>query len=883
MNAISKTILLVEDEAIISLAQKMTLQKYGYAVITANSGEQAVEIFTGKDDIDLILMDIDLGEGLNGPEAAKIILEKREIPVVFLSSHTEPEIVAKTEEITSYGYVVKNSGITVLDASIKMAFKLFDAKNKEKAKEDELKVSEAKFRQIYENMYVGIAQINMDFRIEFANRAYCRMLGFEESELQGKHLGEITHPEIIEDNLNQQARLARGEIDHYQMEKKFINKQGETVYGILDANLIKDSQGNPAYFLGSVLDITKRKKTESDLKRQSEINEQLFRASEMILKHYDFNDVARNIFDSVCTLTGAVSGYVALLNEAGNANEVLFLESGGDECTVDPSLPMPVRGLRAVAYKTGKPVFDNNFSSSEWMKFMPHGHSPLNNVLFAPIKIDGKSVGLLGIANKPENFTDDDLRIAGIFSGLASVALHHSRTIALLKESESKFRRLFESANDSIFLHEIHEDFMPGKFFEVNDRACEMLQYTKDELLSFSVIDIAPAEVWGSMPAIMDALIEKRKMTFESKQVRKDGTVFPVEVSSHLFEENGRLMNLSHVRDITERKRTEKELLDSQARFKALHNASFGGIAIHDKGVILDCNQGLSDMTGYSLTELIGMEGLALISEQSREVVMNNIISGYDKPYEAAGFRKNGEEYPLRIEARNIPYKGRTVRVTEFRDITDQKIAEEKIHSLLIEKEVLLKEIHHRIKNNMNIVYGLLIIQAEDQSDSHCRDILKNAASRIQSMMVLYDKLYRSGDYNKLDISDYLPALIDEIISQFNLPVLLKRDVHITELVLSEKFLSPLGIIINELITNSMKYAFKDNTNASIYLSVSVKDNLLSLIYKDSGPGLPDSVTFENPKGFGMQLISMLSEQIGGNIRIERGDGAEFVLEFMVE
>jgi len=122
-----KSILLVEDEVILAMTEKMTLEKYGYTVITANSGEKAIEMVETATGIDLILMDIDLGKGIDGTQAAAQILSKRDIPVVFLSSHTEPEIVEKTEKITSYGYVVKNSSITVLDASIKMAFKLFDA------------------------------------------------------------------------------------------------------------------------------------------------------------------------------------------------------------------------------------------------------------------------------------------------------------------------------------------------------------------------------------------------------------------------------------------------------------------------------------------------------------------------------------------------------------------------------------------------------------------------------------------------------------------------------------------------------------------------------------------------------------------------------------
>jgi len=127
---------------------------------------------------------------------------------------------------------------------------------------------------------------------------------------------------------------------------------------------------------------------------------------------------------------------------------------------------------------------------------------------------------------------------------------------------------------------------------------------------------------------------------------------------------------------MVETKQAKEALKESDERFRALHNASFGGIAIHDKGVILECNLGLSTITGFHYDELIGMDGLLLIAEQSREQVMNNILSGYEKPYEAFGVRKNGEEYPLRLEARNIPYKGKNVRVVEFRDITEQKRAE---------------------------------------------------------------------------------------------------------------------------------------------------------------------------------------------------------------
>ncbi|RJP93698.1 MAG: PAS domain S-box protein [Desulfobacteraceae bacterium] len=149
----------------------------------------------------------------------------------------------------------------------------------------------------------------------------------------------------------------------------------------------------------------------------------------------------------------------------------------------------------------------------------------------------------------------------------------------------------------------------------------------------------------------------------------------------------GRLLALRHAR-----KKVKDALLESESRFKALHNASFGGIAIHDKGVILECNQGMSTMTGYSLEELIGMDGLLLIAEKSRDLVRDKIRSGDEKPYEAFGLRKNGEEYPMSLEARNIPYKGKHVRTVEFRDITEHHRAAEEIRKLNQELELRVRQ-----------------------------------------------------------------------------------------------------------------------------------------------------------------------------------------------
>jgi CheY-like chemotaxis protein len=148
-----KTILLVEDEIIIAMLETQQLEEKGYIVHHVNNGEVAVKTILEEDfPIDLILMDIDLGSGIDGIQVAEQILSYKDIPIVFLSSHTEPEVVEKTEKITSYGFIIKNSGIVVLDTSIKMAFKLFEAIIKHKRAEEKVLLSEENYRFVFLNM-----------------------------------------------------------------------------------------------------------------------------------------------------------------------------------------------------------------------------------------------------------------------------------------------------------------------------------------------------------------------------------------------------------------------------------------------------------------------------------------------------------------------------------------------------------------------------------------------------------------------------------------------------------------------------------------------------------------------------------------------------------
>jgi len=354
------------------------------------------------------------------------------------------------------------------------------------------------------------------------------------------------------------------------LEHIHYDKDGNARHFEIHAFPIFDDAGNVVQMIEYSLDITERKQAEQELRKALEVTRQrqaevsaLLEGSRAVLQHREFEDAARSIFYSFKNLIGATAGYIALLNKEETENELLFLDSGGLECTVDPSLPMPIRGLRQKAFRTGQTVCENDFEKSEWVKFLPQGHAPLRNVLFAPLKLDGKVIGLLGVANKSGGFTENDVRMATAFGELASVALINSRSLESLEASEKRFRSITQTASDAIIT--INGQ---GKITYWNNAAKKIFDYSRDEICGEQITLIMPDRFRDAHQKGLNRVLSTGKSrllgkTYEMVGLRKDGSEFPIELSISSWKTKDEPFFTGIVRDVTERKQMVEELKES--------------------------------------------------------------------------------------------------------------------------------------------------------------------------------------------------------------------------------------------------------------------------------------------------------------------------------
>lgn len=730
-NKSRKTILLVEDEALIALMEMKHLQASGYDVIHVTTGEKAVEIASSHDSpIDLILMDIDLGSGIDGTTAAQMILQERKIPVLFLSSHTEPEIVEKTEEITSFGYVVKDSSFTVLHASIKMAFRLNEVmREKEKyagalqdstnlIKESQAAASIGSYKTdlingTWESSDVLDEIFGIDKNYDKSIKGWLMLVHPDDRDMMNSYLAD----EVIGQGkpFNKQYRIRR-----------LNDQQIRWVLGL--GRVSRDENGRVYSLVGTIQDITETKKAVDELAHK----------------------------EALLSATQSISN------------------TGSWELNLE----------------------DNSLIWSD------------------------ETYRIFGF---------EDRSFGGTYEAVLNTVHPDDR-----KNLDEAFRKSVENGDEG---------------YEV----------------------------------------EHRIIVNNTKEMR-----WVLEKCYHVRNKKGHIVrSVGMVQDITENKKMEAALKSTEHRFSEVVNNLPMMISVVDAETLTYkfVNQFYEKILKRSSGHIVGRSISEVIGEENFKTAMAGIDEVKQGQIAHVEGTFEGPEGKKWLSLSYVPLYDDNGKVFEYIvlgfDITHLKETEEELNKknremteLLSQKDLLIKEVHHRIKNNMMMVFSLISLQADMQECEEAKDVLMNAAGRIKSMSLLYERLYSTDYQGTVNSMVYLRPFIREVFSSFSINDKIKLTTDINDIIINPRKISPLFVILNELITNSMKYAFRERESGEITVAMHKNGSRCRLAFADNGTGMPDEALKGNSKGFGLNLVRILVQQIEGTLDITNEDGTRFVIEF---
>jgi PAS domain S-box-containing protein len=456
-----------------------------------------------------------------------------------------------------------------------------------------------------------------------------------------------------------------------------------------------------------------------------------------------------------------------------------------------------------------------------------------------------------------------------------------------LRRSEARFRQVLEATPNALVMIN-----RAGLIEMVNGQAERMFGHSRAELLGQPVEMLVPERFRAVHPghrARFYADPRSRPMGTgrDLFGLRKDGSEFPVEIGLSPIETGDAMMVLSAVVDISVRKRLEE-------RFRLVVEATPNALVMVNRaGLIEMVNAQAEHMFGYSRTELLGQPVEMLLPEPLRANHPRLRGSFYadarSRPMGAGrdlnAVRKDGVEFPVEIGLNPIETDEGTMVLAGVVDISDRKREEERLRAALKEKEILLGEIHHRVKNNLQIVHSLLDLQSASISDPAAVEMLRDGQNRIRSMALIHQLLYFSKDFARVDFATFLDNLIPTLVSSYAIESdRFTISINAADGQLPLNAAVPCGLIANELISNAFKHAFPGGRLGEIRIELT-RDGTdqAVLLVSDDGIGIPDDLVLESTSTFGLQLVMLLADQLGGELEIHRSTPTRFLLRFPMQ
>ena len=461
-----------------------------------------------------------------------------------------------------------------------------------------------------------------------------------------------------------------------------------------------------------------------------------------------------------------------------------------------------------------------------------------------------------------------------------------------LEESEVKFRSVVQSSPMGLHMYRLDDDDCLI-FSGANPAADRMLGVDHGKFMGLTLEEAFPGLETEEIPDRYREVCLSGK-PWQTEQINYQDDQISGAFEVYAFQTGHRSMSVLFL-EITEKKKAKDAIAESEEKFRKAFITSPDPMTITrmEDGLLLEVNEGFVKASGYSREESLGKSTLDLdiwIDDDKRVEAISKLQRyGSLENFEVRMKRKDGEVRIVLLSASMISIGNVPSMLTISRDITELKNteeallrSEEQLRASLGEKEILLKEIHHRVKNNLQVISGLLDLQAHHISDPLSREIYKESQNRVVTMALIHEELYQSANISQVDFADYIRNLGKNLMISYGAErdrIRLDIKTEKAEMVVDTAI--PCGLIINELITNSLKHAFPGERTGTISLSFKqLRSKEFLLTISDDGIGIPEDVDIYSTSTLGMQLVTILVEQLGGTLKVKRRDGTSFAIRF---
>ncbi len=709
-----------------------------------------------------------------------------------------------------------------------------------------LKESEERYRNLYTSTPVMLHSIDSYGRLVSVSDHWLRVMGYTRDEVIGRPSTEF---------LTEESRAFAREIvlpEFYRsgsctdVPYRFVTKSGKVIDVNLSAVAERDGEGKLVRSLAVIVDVTERKKAEEKL-RQSEER-----------------------FRTIIEVTGA--GYFRI----GTDGVFQFVNAAW---------------LQMHGYSSRDEVIGKHYAITQPDMDMTRAQELVNGFIHGNQPLAGESSrknrdGSIGY----QTYTVNPVVQAGKTTGLEGFLIDITRqkeTMDALKKSEERFRALFNAMTEGVAIHRLASNYK-GKAVDYIIMDCNPAFKSHTGMDRETVIGRKATEAYGTPTPPFFDIYEKVATTGEP--ARFDSYFEPLKkyFSISAFSPAPGFFATVFV-DITERMQAEDSLKAAKEYAENLiQTANAMIIGLDVDGNVTIFNQAAEKITGYSREDMIGRSWFEALVTKERyphvwEEFEKTLASETQKNFENPIITKSGEERIIAWQNSVLSEKGRVTGTISFGiDITERKIAEEKISASLREKELLLKEIHHRVKNNMQIIMSLLRMKAEKVRDPDIARLFQDSQNRIFSMALIHERLYQTQDFAQIDFNEYTRSLIEELFCMYDITYeRIRYRIDIQDIFMGIDQAIPFGLVINELVTNSIKYAFPADLTGGgmIIISMSAVNGSIETVISDNGIGILESVDYRNAQSSGLTLVHMIVEkQLQGTIRLSREKGTTFFI-----